>query len=254
MTYRLAQKQARPCEADGLARCWSDAGDRSITAGLARNSGDVFVASIMTVSFCITLGMIGYEVSDLGPRLRFDVYDASIFQGAHWLLHKREESQGMNITAHERGLSLRMDRSCVGRREMEAASQHDRHTTPLQVPSEHVHIPDAHLRRRRLSNALHHRCDSTFASAGLFYPSCVHHHSNPQEMYPATPLLLTAICCHPDPICSHGDHLLRSTHSIPFVPRRILGDGSGIRLLWRGKCVFLPLKYRVQPVYLCRFD
>ena len=45
--------------------------------------------------------MVGYEVSDLGPRLRFDVYDASIFQGAHWLLPKREESQGMNMTAHE---------------------------------------------------------------------------------------------------------------------------------------------------------
>ena len=42
----------------------------------------------------MSAALVSYEVSDLGPRLRFDVYDSSHFDGAHWLLRKREDAQG----------------------------------------------------------------------------------------------------------------------------------------------------------------
>lgn len=50
----------------------------------------------MTISLCMSMALVGYEVSELGPRLRFDIYDSSRFYGAHWLLPRRNDTQSMH--------------------------------------------------------------------------------------------------------------------------------------------------------------
>lgn len=56
---------------------------------MRRHFSDIFVALALTISTIVTIVLVSYEVSDLGEKLRFDVYDSSHFTGAHWLLHKR---------------------------------------------------------------------------------------------------------------------------------------------------------------------
>jgi len=54
-----------------------------------RHLSDILVAIALAISTIVTIVLVSYEVSDLGEKLRFDVYDSSHFAGAHWLLHKR---------------------------------------------------------------------------------------------------------------------------------------------------------------------
>ena len=69
-------------------------GALSVWEDLRANVGDLMVASVVTISLCMSMPLVGYEVSELGPRLRFDVYDSSHFDGAHWLLPRRNDTQG----------------------------------------------------------------------------------------------------------------------------------------------------------------